>query len=46
MLQAEIVKMDNPTPPKQSLKADTEATPAQRQELDEPALPAPSGIEI
>ena len=69
MLQAEIVKMDNPTPPRLStktmeekteksktvmdhtnpavhqqkqLKFDTEATPAQHQEL----LNSPPGIEI
>ena len=42
MLQAEIVKMDNPTPPRISAKTDTEATPAQ---LHEPENSAP-GIEI
>ncbi len=43
MLQAEIVKMDNPTPPI-STKTDTEreATPAQLQELPS----SPLGIEI
>jgi len=34
MLQAEIIKMDNPTPPRLSTKTDTEATPAQHQELE------------
>lgn len=42
MLQAEIVKMDNPTPPRLSTKTDTEATPAQLQELPN----SPPGIEI
>ena len=46
MLQAEIVKIDNPTPPRLSTKTiektETEASPAQRQERPN----SPPGIEI